>query len=994
MVIILQQTIRVIVWGWILFCLTVSAQAQSDNESKQELFQPLILDEDEMPVEGVTILNTRTAEKVITDRAGAASVTAIVGDSLKISLHDALLKEYVVGSAMSPMIILSGKRPVILNNKEVRLLNKTSLPSRLTAASTQAIYNNDVARMPVTNIRNVLAGQMAGIYTQQLSGQPGADGAIISLRGQNPLILIDGIPRAFTVFDFEEVESVTLLKDALSAAMLGVRGSKGAILITTRKGTPSRQRISFTVQSATQQPLKLQKPLHSYDYARLYNEALINDGIAPVYTDEDLQKYSDGSDPYHYPNVNWQKEILKSSSQFTRYSLNATGGNQFARYFVSLEHFSQAGLLKEFDTTNYRTNNSLKSYSIRSNIDIDITPKLRAGIYLFGRILNGNEPGATLNSVFNSLRATPNNAYPILNPNGTYGGTQRFQNNILAQATGSGYRQNYKRDVLSDFYLKRSLDEITQGLWIRATGSYFSTISEDINRSKSFAVYQLDPSTETYTQFGTNTTQANANGVEYQRRSDYMEIALGYNRNFGVHGFDAIVLANRDNEVNGFELPYTIKGMSGRVSYNFKEKYIAEVAFGLNGSNRYPPEGTTKYGLFPSVGLGWNITEEKFMQPIRWLNHLKLFGSLGKTGWDSPGNFTYIQRYFDGAGATFGTGAGGNTSINELTLANPNITWEKSDKLNIGLQGTVLNNNLGFTIEYYNATYYDLLMQRGKNSSIIGNLYPDENIGKNRYTGWDIQLTWQQTKKDISYFISVNAGIQHSEVLYMDEVFQPYPWMKRTGRRVGQLFGYLDDGLFQTQDELDNAATVDGYIPQLGDIKYRDLNSDGVINQLDQAPITSEKRPLITYGVNTGFNWRFFDFRALIQGVANRYVYVGDWAFQNNGFGPAYEHHLNRWTPENAVTATYPRLNVGTNVNNHAFSTYWIQTGTYLRLKFIEAGFTIPSSFTDRIRLQSVRLFVNGTNLFTKTDLERYDPEGLTSYPVQKTYNAGVTVKL
>jgi TonB-linked SusC/RagA family outer membrane protein len=886
-----------------------------------------------------------------------------------------------------------------LRNRPVQLIYNT-LPAHLNTASTDAVYSGDILKSPVTSFRNAIIGRLAGLYTQQTSGQPGNDEvSTFQLRGQNPLLIIDGVTRRdLTVFDLEEIESITALKDAVATSVLGVRGARGALLITTKKGSAAKQQISFTAQTATQTPMNMPRALGAYDYARLYNEALVNDGLPPVYSATDLQGYQSGGNQYKYPNVDWRERVLNKSSRFNRYTLSASGGNQFARYFVSMEHVNQSGLFITSDTNSYNTNNSFKSYVIRSNVDLNINPKLTAGIYVLGRILNGNEPGAGTDNIFNNLLNTPNNAYPVYNVNNTYGGTTQFQNNILAQTIGSGYVQNYRRNMIVDVYLQRTLDEITQGLFIKALATYGASLSENVFRTKSFAVFAAGTTAGAYTQYGTNGDQGNSNGISYQSRTDYVELKLGYNRTFNNrHGINAYLLANRDNFIDNSDLPYTVSGGAGRFSYNFKEKYLADVSFGLNGSNRYAPEGSTKYGFFPAVGLGWNISKEGFMSKYSWINNLKLFGSYGQTGWDNPGYFTYIQQYFDGPTTYFGTGAGGNTSMSEQPFANVNLTWEKANKLNLGLQGSFLKDKLSFNIEYYKMNFSDLLMQRGRNSALIGNDFPNENIGKNNYKGWEFRLGWQESKKDFSYFIDANAALQNSEVVFSDEVFRQYDWMRRTGKMVGQRFGFISEGLFQSQAEINGAATTVGYTPQPGDIKYKDLNGDKVIDQFDEAPIGGQK-PLLVYGANFGISYKGFDVSVLFQGVQNREIYLSGpsyWAFQNNGFGQAYEHNLGRWTPATAATATYPRLNVGVNTNNQATSSYWLRSGNYMRLKNFEVGYTLPKSITSRIKLKSARVFVNGVNLITFTSLNDMDPEVFNgAYPIQKVINAGINIKL
>lgn len=894
---------------------------------------------------------------------------------------------------------------VIVKPKPLTELLYTQLPSHLTASSSEALYSKDILKAPVTSAKTALTGRLAGLFASQSSGQPGADGASVSLRGMDPMVMIDGVVANLTIFNLEDIESVTLLKDALSTAMLGVRGNNGVLLITTKKGKAQRQSISFTAQTSFQKSLGAPKTVNAFDYATLYNEALINDGLAVKYTQADLDAYKNGNDPYGHPDVNWRNLLIKPSSRFDRYSLNARGGNSFARYYVSLEHVNQTGFLTTNAKNTYNTNNDFKTYVIRSNVDVSVNKSLTGGIYLLGRILNGSEPGATTGSILSALVNTPNNAYPVYNDNGTYGGSSLFQNNILAQAYSSGYRLNYKRDMLANFYLKQQLDGITPGLWIQAKTAFNATLSENNNRNKSFAVYQMITTTTpvTYNKYGVDGAQANGNGIEYQGRSNYVELSAGYDKIINkAHGINALLLANRDNSVSNSDLAYTISGISGRVAYNYKEKYVAEAAFGYNGSNRYPSGGAYKRGFFPAIGLGWNMEKESFIATKKWINKLKLYGSFGKTGWDDPGYFTYIQRFFDANSVYFGTSAATQTAITEQTLANPNIEFEKSNKFNAGVDASLLNDKLGVTVEYFNNKFYDLLQIRGRSITMIGNDYPRENIGSNRYSGMEFKLNWQQqTSKGIEYYAALNTSILKTKVLFSDEVFRPYDWMKRTGQSVGQIFGYVADGLFQSTTEINNSATTVGYTPQPGDIKYKDLNSDGVIDQFDIKPIGRAGKPLVFFGLSLGASYKGFDISALIQGVTNRDLYVGGssiWAFQNGGFGQAYENNLNRWTPATAATASYPRLNIGVNSNNQAQSSYWLRNGDYVRLKQVEIGYSLPQSVLKHIKLQSIRVFARGYNLLTiaSKELDDRDPEIISafSYPMQRLTNFGINIKL
>ncbi|MEI6946338.1 SusC/RagA family TonB-linked outer membrane protein [Paraflavisolibacter sp. H34] len=983
----------------------VSGKAAPFFQDSTDTYTGVVLNESGFPVVGAQV-SVGAGPAVTTDDKGVFSLKGGKGDPLLVRYHNILVSRLQLTDDKAPQIRLRNTNLAWKASQEVQLLHNLQAQPALTAASTQAVYNTDIQKMPVTSVRATLPGRLAGLYTNQVSGRPGSDDVNLTLRGAgSPLVLVDGIPRDITIFDLAEIESVTLLKDALATAMLGVRGSNGALAITTKKGIKAKQQISFTAQSALQQPMKAPKALNAYDYARLYNEAAQNDGLAAPYSPSDLDLYQNGSDPYGHPDVDWRKQVLRNSSRFDRYTLDARGGNNTARYYVALEHFNQTGIFKTVDTNTYNTNNNFKSYVIRSNVDININSKLSSGIYLLGRILHGDGPGNfATNTILNSLLQTPNNAYPVFNPDGSYGGTDIYTNNIWATATGMGYTQNYKRDMLTDVYLKRTLDELTKGLWVKATASYFSNISENIVRNKTVAVFQrvVDPSTGavSYKQFGTNGTQSNTNYVEFQGRSNYLELALGYNRTFGHHGVDAIVLGNRDNYVTGSDLPLTYTGTSGRVAYNYKGKYVAEASWGLNGTNRYPEKAATRLGFFPAVGLAWNLHQEAFLQDQQWIDNLKLFGSFGKTGSGAPWDYDYIQRYPDAVSPRFGTGSGSTqTAIMQGDLVNPNRTFEQAQKLNLGVTGSLFASKLFFTAEYYRNKFYDLLMQRGRSNAMLGANYPLENLGSSRFQGMDLQLGYNNKLGGFEYFISGNAGIVNSELLFADEVFRQYDWMKRTGKRVGQDFGYVAQGLFQTDAEATSSPTIEGYTPQAGDIKYQDLNKDGVINQFDQAPIGNQK-PVITYGVDLGFNFKGFDFSALLHGVQNRQIYltgIGYLPFQQfgNGFGQAYAHNLNRWTPATAATADYPRLNLGYNANNHANSSYWYRSGNFLRLKNVVLGYTLPSRITSLVKLKGARVFVTGTNLLTFNSLKDIDPEVYNgAYPIQRLTNIGLNIKL
>ncbi|WP_114791277.1 SusC/RagA family TonB-linked outer membrane protein [Niabella yanshanensis] len=878
-------------------------------------------------------------------------------------------------------------------------------------ASASVVPGTSIRHTPVMSFPAGLAGQLPGLKINQTNGQPLNEGISMLLRGRSPLVLIDGIPRSITEIGIEEIESVTVLKDAVALAMLGVRGAGGAISVVTKKGAPMKSEINFSGQWGTQQPTQnlIGNPLDAYQYALLYNEALKNDGLSVAnngFSDAAIQAYKDGSDPYLYPNVNWRDEVTRKSAPVARYNINARGGNEFFKYFVNLEHFNQDGFFKTDNSNNYSTNAGAKGYFVRSNVDVKITDRLDGGIYIMGRIMDLNAPGSDgANNIFQAILNTPASAYPIRNPNGSFGGSSRFQNNILGQSQYSGYFIGHTRTVLTDFYLRRDLDDVLPGLWAKARVSFFSDMRENYTRSKTFAVFQImnnDANTPVYGQYGTNSEQGNSNAVSFQNRSNFQEFSIGYSRNKGLHDLDLLLLANRDNLIAGSNLKLTVQGISAHASYMYDKRFIAEFAGAYNGANRYPSDGGFKYGLFPSIGLGWNLHNESFLKNKNWLNELKVHGSYGMSGLDNGSYFTYIQSYNNAPTTYFGTSATSTTTIAESFLANPNITYEKAKMLNIGFDSRFLNNRLSFDVDYYFNKYSDLSIIRGTNSGTLGIAYPNENIGKQHNSGIEAVLGWKETRGKFGYSVAINAAIQQTNLVYNGEPAQIYEWMQRTGHPVGLTYGYVAEGLYQTQAELDSRATTEGYIPQLGDIKFKDLNNDGAINQYDMTIIGSEK-PSVLLGANLGLQWSRFDLSTLLVAELNRQVYPSGNSYREflEGVGQAFEVHLDRWTPANP-NASYPRLTTNGGpfngeFNNAATNSFWLRNGNFLRVRSLELGYSIPASILNRIKLKSTRVFVNGYNLFSLSSktFNGADPENYRGlYPIQKVVSFGIHVKL
>lgn len=957
------------------------------------------------PLAGVTVRRKTGAGTAVTDAAGSFSLAAEPGETLVFS-HPGFRSTQAAVAAGGTVTVRM--LPSLQDSDSVFNILYGQQRKAVSVAAMSQIGTRELNRTFSTSLHGMMAGRLAGYNVSYTPAIPGDETFAPELRGMSPMIMIDGSPaRDITSINPEQIETVTLLKDALATAMYGMRASNGVVLITTRKGEKeSGQRISFTAGAGVSQILKNYKALSAYDYARLYNEALANDGRDPAYSQQDLDHYRNGTDPTGHPDVDWSEEVLKKNALMQRYDLNISGSRGNARYFIDLNYTNQAGPFKTADFNKYNTNADMQRYLVRSNVDVQINRSISASLNLHGRIQNNNEPGGLGIAIMQDIHNTPRNAYPVFNPDGSLGGSSQYPENIYGKTMKSGYANLYAREINAELNLKADLSDITKGLWFRVGGSFYTNFTEYIVRTKENAVYQwrTDPATgeTTYLKVGEDTDMGNERGSSSTERFFYTDAQLGWTRGFGQHHFNAMLGVNYDNRILGSQLPQFFLGGNARLQYDYAEKYLFEAVVARNGTNRYHPD--RRYGTFPAFGIGWNLAKEDFLR-TDWLNTLKLRASYGLTGdafnstrtsGTGESYFVYNQYYVGGTGYSFGTSHSAVSGVREGNLNNPYISWEKARKFNAGVDVEVLHNRLSFTAEYYSDLYYDLLINRGANTSLLGITYPQENLGKVRRKGIELSASYRGTAGALNYYVSGVAAFTHGVNVFQDETARPYPWLVRTGDYTGMIYGYEATGLYQSNDEIDHdeSAWIDGYRPQPGDIKYKDQNGDGRINAFDQVRITPEK-PRVHYGLNLGLGWKGFDLSVLVQGVGNRYTHLRISEFQNSGRGNAWEHHLGRWTRETAATATYPRLTIGGNFNNSQTSSYWVRNTSFLRLRNAELGYTLPDAFTRRLRLASARFFLNGTNLLTFSKYKDADPENLLgNYPVSRVMYAGINIKL
>ena len=908
-----------------------------------------------------------------------------------------------------------------------------------TLGASSTVYTNDLIKYQSATILTGLQGRLKGLNVSPFRGMqllrtdantksdivgaiPNVGGGIygdnseflISARGQSPVAIVDGVERDLYSIDPEAIESVTIQKDALSNMFLGMRSSRGALIITTKNpDAKGGFHLSLTGKFGISSALKSgPNPLSAYQYAYLLNEALLNDGKSPLYTYDDFEAYRNGTSPYLHPDVNWKYAIMNNSTTSQAYNLNVTGGGRVAQYFVSLGYYSENGLFKTSDANSYNTNFKYNRYLITSKVNINVTDEFKVSMSLMGRIEEGNQPGGISGTGYSDLLSnvwqTPNNAYPVLNPNGTYGGNASYTQNLYAQTTGSGYISSNTRDVVGTINLKYDFDKLVRGLSVGATGNISSQVRNAIVRTKQAQVFQYSitqQGNEAYDKYGDVSSQTNSYRSVSTYQYMYGKMYVDWERQFGMHGVKASLWGDTRTILNNYDLPMIPSNIGQKVEYNYDNKYFAQAAVTESYYNRY--DNGRRWGTFWAVGLGWDISKEKFMEASK-IDQLKLRATYGHTGngIDNAGYFSYLKRYNEDGGFWYsnGTSMSNGGSVSEISpLANTLLTWEKGRKVNVGLDLTLLKNRLTLSADYYNDYYYDILQSRGKSIELLGIAYPAENIGKTRYYGLETQLSWQDHIGKVNYYVSANWSMEQNKRLFMDEQYVPYDYLKMTGQPTGTIYGLVATGFLTAKDIADGYPVMNGFNNiQAGDVKYKDMNGDGEINEFDRTVIGGDK-PTCYFGIDLGFEWKGLEVTALIQGAYNRDLYNSDRTllegFQVIGqsYGQAYTNLLNRWTPETAETATYPRLTAGGNMYNYGNnwnSSLFVQNGNYIRLKNATVSYKLPENFCrNYLGGLRVKIFVQGQNLLTWSRTRLQDPEvTFTSYPLQRTITTGINL--
>ena len=886
------------------------------------------------------------------------------------------------------------------------------------------------------SISNNLAGTVAGVLAIQRSGEPGYDNSTFWIRGistfqgagGDPLVLIDGIERDINNIDAEEIESFSVLKDAAASAVYGVRGANGVILINTKRGQVGKPRVTIKAEMAGTAPVKLPEYIGAADFMQLIDDTLVDTGASPMYT-QNIARTRTNYDPDLYPDVNWIKAISKDYASNQRVTAEFSGGTDVLRYSFVAAAFNEQGILTRDPNKEWDPSIRLQRYNVRSNVDLDITrtTKLRFNIggYLQDRISTTQSVSEIFNRAFRHVPFS----FPVQYSTGQIAGNE--ESNVWAMATQMGYQRTSQHKIETLFSLDQDLAVITPGLKASATFSFDRLSSGTVSRSTTPDMYNPASNRNeegmlmiTKKSNGSNTLGHSTSGT-FGTKSLYLEANLNYNRTLArKHAIQGLLLFNRRNYDNGSKLPYRNQGLAGRAAYTYDSRYVAEFNFGYNGSENFAKGH--RYGFFPSVAIGWVITEEPFMLPIKdYVNKLKMRASYGQTGNATLDGrrFAYLSTITDDWNTLKEYRWGEETTYNRNGMAEgefavADLTWEKVNKANLGFELGLFKGAIDLQVDVFDERRNNIFMERESIPATAGFIkMPWQNYGKVKNQGAEISL---KVNKEFANGLFLSAigtfTYAHNTIVEMDEAASVVGTNRaKTGHPVNQLFGYLDDGLYTYEDFIDvENGILRPDLPEVtlvskvrpGDIKYKDIGGidgkpDGKIDVYDKTAIGGTVDPELVYGFGFNLSYKGLDCGVLFSGVGKTWNILSGNVIPVSNKGVYYNvftNYQDRWTVDNpSQDVFYPRLDYGTNANNNQASTWWLKDMSFLRLKNVELGYSLPRRITDKVRLSGMRVYLRGTNLLTFSSFKLWDPELKSTtgaaYPAMKSASVGIEFK-
>ena len=978
-----------------------------------------IVDEYNEGIPGAAVVVKDGTRGVITDVDGRFAIEVTDEDYLVVSYlgyEDETLK---VGTQTELKIKMV---PVANELDEVTVVAYGTQKKASVIGSISTIDSKGLAS-PVGQLSTSLAGKLAGVVSMQRTGEPGA-GADFWIRGVNtfganstPLIIVDGVERSMDLVDVDDIASFSILKDATATALYGVRGANGIVIITTKRGSESKPKISIKAEHGFTQPVKLPSLANTSQWIDYYNELFIDNGAEPAISDYERQMYLSGADPDIYPSVDWVKTIFKNLASTDRVNMNVTGGNKSVRYYVGASYYKEDGIFNVAENTEhvgYDNQMRFDKFSFRTNVDLDITKTTSLALSLSTQYNTKTGPATNMGDLYAyTMYSTPIASPPVYsdgtlaNPDGGY--------NPYRMLNSSGYTRTTNIVAQSLVTLTQKLDFITEGLkanikysWDAENGNVLTRV---LNETFYFDRGRDDEGNIIYEPWNEGTGYMSLSRSNSSFTITNLEAGLNYERMFNsAHDVSAMLIVTNRVKYNNvpetylIAFPYKYLGLAGRATYSYKKRYFTEVNFGYNGSEQFAPG--YRFGFFPSIAFGYFISNERFWAPLKSVvQELKFKVSYGKSGNDQPasGNrygYNTTVNTNSAAGFTFGIYPSPIGGISVGYPGNPNLRWEEASKFDAGFE-IKLFDSLAIQADYFYDLRDGIILPRQSTPGIMGVLVAmDVNIGKMQNQGVDMGLQYEKKIGDLYLSARANYTFNRNKRLYDDQAPLDWAYQNYAGFAQGQQRGLIAEGLFESQDDIDNWPKQDFGPVRPGDIKYRDVNGDGVVNTFDAVAIGYTVIPEINYGFGVSLGWKGFDASVFFQGVDHVTRIIGGQnlfgaSSQIMKLGQIYEDvALNRWTLSNQnPNAPYPRLSLNKIENNQQASTYWQRDMSFIRLKNAEIGYTIPKKLTKKVGLSTVRIYGQGVNLLTFSKFKLWDPELNASYgnvyPTMRTFTFG-----
>ena len=1036
--------------NFLFICMLLLGLSTSALAQESIVVTGVVTDTNKEPMIGVNVS--------ISNIPGLGAITELYGKySIKMPPYHKLVFTYIGFEKVE--VLVKEQRTVNVTMKEASareidevVITGTGAQKKLTV--TGAITNVDVDVLkanPSGSMANALAGNVPGILAMQTSGKPGSVSEFwirgISTFGasNSALVLVDGFERSLDEINVEDVESFSVLKDASATAIYGSKGANGVVLITTKHGKAGKINISAKAETFYNMLTQVPDFVDGYTYASMANEAKITRNLEPLYKADELEIFRLGLDPDLYPNVNWIDELLRKGSWSTRATLSMNGGGNTARYYVSGSYLDQQGMYKvDKALKDYNTNANFRRWNYRMNVDIDITKSTLLKVGVSGSLQKANDSGVGSDAIWTALMGYNAIMVPKLYSNGyvpAYGNDNGDRFNPWVQATMTGYRENWKNNIQTNVTLEQKLDFITKGLRFVGRFGYDTENNNWINRRKwpeqwKAKRFRATDGTLDYDRVAEERKMFQESGSD-GLRNEFFEAELHYSRGFKHHHLGGTLKYNQSSKIKTVGLGDDLKqgiarrnqGLAGRFTYNWNYRYFIDFNFGYTGSENFA--AGHRFGFFPAISGAWNIAEESLIKKhLKWMNMFKIRYSYGKVGNDNLGNtrFPYLydietmtkkdgDKTVDTGGYNFGDYTfdryyGG---MRYSSLSSPNVTWEIATKHDLGIDFSFFNDKLSGSVDYFNEKREGIYMLREYLPGIVGlESNPSANVGKVTSEGFDGHFTFRQKLGAVGLTIRSNITYSKNEIVDRDEENNYYWYKMQKGHRVNQARGLISLGLFKDYDDIRNSPVqdFDGYKVMPGDIKYKDVNGDGKIDGNDQVAIGATTKPNLIYGFGIAANWKGLDVNLHFQGAGKSTYFIDGSTVHMFKLGDGWGNVLsemansNRWisadisgdpATENP-NAEYPRLSYGPNSNNYQQSTYWLRNGSYLRLKTVEVGYTLPTQLVNKVHFNTVRIFFVGTNLLTWSAFKLWDPEmGSTDgkrYPLSKNLSLGISVNL